>query len=192
MNILLISGSTREGSLNKSLLDAAEEEAHNLNHQTTSLPHQLASFPLYHSDLEADAAVQNQLSMLRQQIEAADVILISSPEYNGFHTPHLHNIFTWASRRAAGKPHSVLEGKVVGLLAAAPGPFGGVRMLPRLASFAADHGCWVHPRYVAVGTMASKTNDDGQLTCSETRQKLRNLISQTCKMAEPVKITEPA
>ncbi|SFK15882.1 NAD(P)H-dependent FMN reductase [Pseudovibrio ascidiaceicola] len=192
MNILLISGSTREGSLNKSLLDAVAEEAHNLKHQTTSLSRQLASFPLYHFELEEDAAVQNQLSLLRQQIEAADVILISSPEYNGFLSPHLHNIFTWASRRAAGKSHSVLEGKVVGLFAAAPGPFGGVRMLPRLSSFAADHGCWVHPRYVAVGNMAAKTDESGQLTCSETRQKLRNLISQTCKMAEPVQIAEPA
>ncbi|MES0869420.1 NADPH-dependent FMN reductase [Pseudovibrio sp. SCP19] len=192
MNILLISGSTREGSLNKSLLDAAAEEAHNLSHKTEHLSHQLASFPLYHSDLEEDAAVQNQLSLLRQQIEAADVILISSPEYNGFHTPHLHNVFTWASRRAAGKSHSVLEGKVVGLLAAAPGPFGGVRMLPRLSSFAADHGCWVHPRYVAVGNMASKTDDNGQVTCAETRQKLRNLIDQICKMATPSQVAEPA
>ncbi len=192
MNVLLISGSTREGSLNKCLLDAVAEEAHNLNHQTTSLPHQLASFPLYHADLEKDATLQNQLSLLRQKIDSADVIMISSPEYNGFHTPHLHNVFTWASRPAEGKPNSVLEGKVLGLLAAAPGPFGGVRMLPRLSSFAADHGCWVHPRYLAVGDMEAKINENGHLTCSETRQKLRNLISRTCNMAEPAQIAEPA
>ncbi len=192
MNVLFISGSTRDGSLNKSLLDAAANEARKLNHQVTTLPDQLASFPLFHVEIEADPLNQERLQVLRQQIEAADVILISSPEYNGFHTPHLHNLFTWASRRAKGQSHSVLEGKVMGLISAAPGQFGGVRMLPRLASFAADHGCWVHPRYVAVGGMASKTDDNGQLTCSETAQKLRNLIDQLCQMAMPVRIAEPA
>lgn len=192
MNILFISGSTRDGSLNKSLLDAAAKEARQLNHQTTNLPDQLASFPLFHSEIEADPVIQDRLLVLRQQIEAADVILISSPEYNGFHTPHLHNLFTWASRRAKGQSHSVLEGKIIGLLSAAPGQFGGVRMLPRLASFAADHGCWVHPRYVAVGGMASKTDDNGQLTCSETTKKMRNLIDQLCQMATPARVPEPA
>ncbi|KZL05424.1 NADPH-dependent FMN reductase [Pseudovibrio axinellae] len=192
MNILLISGSTRKGSLNKSLLEAAAEEAHNLKYSITTLPDELASFPLYHAEIEGDAANQKQLTSLRQHIDAADVILISSPEYNGFHSPHLHNVFTWASRKEAGKTTSVLEGKVVGLLGAAPGPFGGVRMLPRLSSFAGDHGCWVHPRYVAVGNMGSRLNDAGQLTCDETRQKLRNLIGETCRMAEPVQQLEPA
>lgn len=191
MQILLISGSTRELSMNKVLLRAAAEEAQNLNYAPVYLDADVATLPLFHQDLEADSAFKSPLAKLRSQVEDADVILIACPEYNGFHTPHLHNLFTWASRRAVGQKHSVLEGKVVGLLSAAPGPFGGIRMLPRLTSFVADHGCWVHPRYLAVGNMASKLDADGNVNDLDTLIKLRAMIEQICGMSQKNKTAEP-
>ncbi|SDQ76387.1 NAD(P)H-dependent oxidoreductase [Pseudovibrio sp. Tun.PSC04-5.I4] len=192
MQVLLISGSTRELSINKVLLRAAAEEAQKLTHDPVNLDAEVALLPIFHQELEANDAYKIPLAKLRAQIEEADVILIACPEYNGFHTPHLHNIFTWASRRAEGQKHSVLEGKVVGLLSAAPGAFGGLRMLPRLTSFVADHGCWVHPRYLAVGNMTSKLDADGNVNDPDTLTKLSAMIEQICGMSQMKKTAEPA
>jgi chromate reductase, NAD(P)H dehydrogenase (quinone) len=120
ITILGIAGSLRAGSFNRRLLTAARHE----------LPdgielrgwHGLASVPPFDADLEHDPAPP-AVADLRQAIEAADGLLIATPEYNGSVPGQLKNALDWASRpygqgAVAGKPVAVL-GASVGLTGAA-------------------------------------------------------------------------
>jgi chromate reductase len=60
----------------------------------------------------------------RARIEAADAILVATPEYNGSMPGVLKNALDWASRPAG---ESVLAGKPAAVLGASPGRFGASR-----------------------------------------------------------------
>lgn len=184
MKILVISGSVRTHSINQVLAKAIAQEARKQGHSAHLLSPQEADLPLFHGDLEADPGVVEKVLQFDQLVDGADLILIASPEYNGFMSPYLHNLFTWASRRLGEQSQSVLEGKVIGLSSATPGPAGGIRMLGRLSSFLGEHGCWVNPRYLGIGGFASKIDDSGALADQDIRNKINALITKTAAMVQ--------
>ena len=60
---------------------------------------------------------------LVEALDAADVVLFSSPEYNGSVPGQLKNAIDWVSRQSLGAP---LRGKPVAVIGGSPGQFGGV------------------------------------------------------------------
>ena len=94
MRILGIAGSVRRGSHNRRLIRAAGD----------TLPsgvelvewEGLAGLPIFDEDLESDppAPVQDFLDA----VEAADALLIATPEYNASVPGGLKNALDWASR----------------------------------------------------------------------------------------------
>ncbi|MBT6384415.1 MAG: NAD(P)H-dependent oxidoreductase, partial [Alphaproteobacteria bacterium] len=62
-----------------------------------------------------------------------DVLVISTPEYNGFFPGLLKNTLDWCSRAGGGLDgRATYEGKKAIIMAASPGAGGGKRVLPRL------------------------------------------------------------
>lgn len=91
-NVLLISGSLRSGSMNTGLLRAFTEhmpEGANASWADINLP-------LFNEELEANFPAAAET--LRQQILAADAIVIATPEYNRGMSGGLKNAIDWASR----------------------------------------------------------------------------------------------
>ncbi|MDB4991764.1 MAG: NADPH-dependent reductase, partial [Parcubacteria group bacterium] len=76
MNILTISGSMRAGSFNTMLVKALPALAP--DHTFTQLDY--AGLPLFSQDLENP--FPESVTALKDQIKAADVVIISTPEYN--------------------------------------------------------------------------------------------------------------
>ena len=133
LRLLALSGSERAGSLNRRLVEVAANAARSRGAQVEHLDLRSLGLPLYDGDLEKAAGVPDGARRLRDALRAADGVLLSAPEYNGFPTPLLINSFDWLSRLPAeGDAPAGLAattGKPLGLFSASPGPMGGLRSL---------------------------------------------------------------
>lgn len=137
--LLVISGSSRRGSLNRQLAAAAATLARERGAQVTELDLRDLDLPIYDGDLEASLGVPPGAAVLRDALHGCDALLLVSPEYNGFPPPLLINAFDWLSRLRAdqGQPAglAVTAGKPVALMAASPGALGGLRAMNFLRQY---------------------------------------------------------
>jgi chromate reductase len=118
LRVLTISGSLRRDSYNRRLLLEAADHA-----PAGVALHEWAALhavPAYDEDLESDPTPE-AVADLREAIQAADAVLIATPEYNGSVPGALKNALDWASR-----PYktNALRGKPVAVLGASPSPRG--------------------------------------------------------------------
>ncbi len=119
IKVLAFGGSLRKGSFNKALVRAAVELAlENMKIEVFDLE----GIPPFNQEFEANPA-QN-VKEFKDKIREADVLLISTPEYNYSVSGVLKNALNSASRPRADTP---LEGKPVAVTSASSGRFGGAR-----------------------------------------------------------------
>jgi NAD(P)H-dependent FMN reductase len=90
----MISGSLRRGSTNTAVLLTASSLAP--GGVTTALYHDMASLPHFNPDDDREGEPVNPSVVdLREQIAAADALLISTPEYAGALPGALKNLLEW-------------------------------------------------------------------------------------------------
>lgn len=132
MSVLVITGSARQDSFTRQLGQAFVAAA-----PDATLAPKLTAIAFFDQDLEATppAAVQ----ALRAQVQAADVLVVITPEYNGTISGLLGNTIDWLSRSFGDSP-AVLAGKPVLTVTASPGGFGGVRALVALRTVLGNAG----------------------------------------------------
>jgi NAD(P)H-dependent FMN reductase len=119
--IVALSGSLRHGSYNTALLRLAVAAA------PAGCEFEVASIreiPLYDGDVETQG-VPAPVAALKDQLAAADGLLLASPEYNYSLPGVLKNAIDWLSRPAKDIPR-VFGGRVVGIIGTG-GP-GGTRL----------------------------------------------------------------
>jgi NAD(P)H-dependent FMN reductase len=105
VQILLISGSLREGSTNTAVLRAAGEVAP--TGVRTVLYGGMGSLPHFNPDADREGEpVAAAVRHLREQVAAADAVLICTPEYAGALPGALKNLLEWTVGDAGtyGKP----------------------------------------------------------------------------------------
>ena len=120
--IIGISGSLRRGSLNSALLRAATE----LMPAGAELRiGSIEGIPLYNGDVEASEGVPGRVTELKNQIIAANGVLLATPEYNNSIPGVLKNAVDWLSRPVADVK-SVFGGKPFAIMGASPGGFGTI------------------------------------------------------------------
>lgn len=120
--IIGIAGSLRAGSFNALLLRAAVA----LMPEDTSL--QIASIkgiPLYDGDVEANQGIPPAVTLLKDQIAAADGLLLVTPEYNNAMPGVFKNAIDWLSRPPADIPR-VFGNRRVAIIGTSSGGFGTV------------------------------------------------------------------
>jgi NAD(P)H-dependent FMN reductase len=110
MKVLGISGSLRRASLNSALLRTAARIAPE-GMQVRVLAG-LGELPLFNPDLEAD--VPAAVAALRREVDAADALLIATPEYARGVSGTIKNALDWLVS------HEGFVGKPVALLNASP------------------------------------------------------------------------
>ena len=115
--ILGIAGSLRGASFNRALLRAAVEMAPSGVEITTF--DELGALPFYDGDVEA-VGEPIAVRALRAAIDAADAVLVATPEYNDGTSAVLKNAIDWASR----PPQRILREKLVAVMGASVTPSG--------------------------------------------------------------------
>ncbi|MEP7280897.1 MAG: NAD(P)H-dependent oxidoreductase [Rubrivivax sp.] len=139
LELLIIPGSARRGSLNLALARHAAARAQASGARTTLFDLRALALPVYDGDFEAERGVPEAALQLLHAVQAADGVLIVTPEYNGFPTPLVINAFDWLSRVKAADGHpaglGVTTNRPVALLSASPGPLGGLRSMNFLRQY---------------------------------------------------------
>ena len=173
MRILTISGSLRAASHNTALLRAAAELA---PAGVEVVPYEgLDRLPHYNEDHDTEDP-HGEVQRLREAIAAADLVLISTPEYNGSVPGHLKTAVDWASR-PFGKG-SALWGKPVAVIGASITDYGAVWAQDHLRKSLGLAGARVLDAELAVPKAPDAfAGPNGELTDPEIRERLGVLIN---------------
>jgi NAD(P)H-dependent FMN reductase len=121
IQILSLVGSLRAGSTNRQLAEAAVKHAP--EGVEVEIFEGLAEVPFYNEDIDVEGQVPAAALRLREAAQAADGLLLVSPEYNGTIPAVLKNAIDWLSRPYGA---GALSGKPVAVVGTAFGQFGGV------------------------------------------------------------------
>jgi chromate reductase len=170
MRILGIAGSLRRGSHNRRLLQAAGAQ----------LPpgadlvewEGLAGLPAFNEDEEMDPP--EPVRAFLAEIEAADALLIATPEYNASLPGALKNALDWASRPF---PDNVLRRKPCAVIGASTGLFGAVWAQAEVRKALKASGAHVVEAELPVGLADGAFGADGALADPELTARLRDLLA---------------
>jgi NAD(P)H-dependent FMN reductase len=118
MNILMLVGSLRAGSWTAQLTDSVAGLLP--AGTTTEVYADLAGLPHYDQDLDNETPPAAVVAF-RAAVEAADALVVATPEYNGSLPGVLKNAIDWASRPRGA---AALSGKPVAVVSVSPSPRG--------------------------------------------------------------------
>ncbi len=178
IKIVGMSGSLRRGSYNSALLRLAREvipEGAELRLVS------LADIPFYNGDVE-EAGMPAPVAAFRATLQAADALLISTPEYNSSVPAVLKNAIDWASRG----PDSPLKGVTAALMGGGGG-FGSHRAQSHLRDVLRNTGVYELPvPAVTVRQIWNRFDENLELVdpriLDQVAALLRALVSWTAAM----------
>jgi chromate reductase len=172
---VIVCGSTRRGSYNRALAAIAVELGPEVGLQLEPLA--IDGLPLYNGDLEAatDGLGPAEVRELRTRVDAVDLLVIATPEYNGSVPPLLKNAIDWLSRP---EDESVLSGKLVALMGASPSAEGTANAQRHLREILARIGAVTleSPR-VMIGRAHMRF--EGLRLPADDRERVRGLLIAT-------------
>lgn len=178
MKLIAISGSLRKASFNTSLLRSAEAL---LPEGVSCTLVSIADIPVYNEDIDGEdkpAAV----ARLKEEIAAADGLLIATPEYNYSVPGGLKNALDWLSRPAF---KSVLAHKPAAIMSASKGPTGGARAQAQLKGVLSAVLAETYPAPELIVPQAQQSfTDDGLLTDDAVKTRLSRFLADYCAWIE--------
>lgn len=187
--LLLLSGSAREGSLNRRLVHVAADLAAQAGWSPQVYDAARLRMPVYDGDLEASAGVPEEALALQSALRASDALLLVTPEYNGFPTPLVINAFDWLSRvqpegeRPAGLASTA--NRPTALLSASPGPLGGLRSLNLLRQYLQmNFQMLVVPQQFALGKAHEAFDEAGALKDPKAAQTVAGVLAALLKVTQ--------
>jgi len=170
IRLLGIPGSLRGASFNRALLRAAAELAPSGVEITTF--DELGALPFYDGDIE-EAGDPIAVRSLRSAIDAADGILLVTPEYNDGTSAVIKNAIDWASR----PPQRTLAGKLAAVMGASVTPSGARGGIESVKRSLRRAGAEVLDEQVAVPSAADVFDADLRLTDPLVRAEVADLVA---------------
>jgi chromate reductase len=181
MRVLTISGSPRPDSYNTLLLRAVEEQAPadvELHPYTGSL----ADIPHFHGSKIDPDPVPDEVLRLRREIEAADAVLIATPEYNGSIPGTLKNALDWVS---IPFPDNAVKGKPVAVIGASTGGYGGMWAQAEARKVLGVMGARVVPADFSLAHAPQQFDEQGLLKANQAA-RLAIAMEQLLAEAQPL------
>lgn len=182
MKVLGIAGALRAASLNRKLLAEAARLA------PAGLVLEVAEFrgiPVFDEDEEAQG-MPEAAAALRAKLEAADALLIATPEYNHGVPGGLKNAIDWLSRRVGGR--QPFAGKPCGTMGATQGTGGTIMAQAALRPSLQLLGARVmYSPGVYVSGAGGKFGEDGRLTDAATEKALAGYMAAFAEWTERMK-----
>jgi chromate reductase len=174
--LLGMAGSLRDASFNRALLRAAVQLAPSGVEITTF--DELGALPFYDGDIEA-AGEPIAVRALRNAIEAADAILVVTPEYNDGTSAVLKNAIDWASR----PPQRTLAGKLVAVMGSSVTPGAGRGGIESVKRSMRRAGSEVLDEQVAVPSVAGAFDATLHLADPLVRAEVAGLLATVAARA---------
>ncbi len=169
IKFLGFSGSLRKKSYNAMALRAAQAA---MPAGATMKIFDIAGIPIYNDDVR-EQGFPESVQQFRDQIAAADGLVIVTPEYNYSVPGVLKNAIDWASR----PPKQPFEGKPIAIFSASPGALGGVRAQYHLRqSFVFLNGQVLNRPEIMIGNAQTKFDEEGKLKDEPTREIIGKLM----------------
>ena len=182
IRVLGIAGSLRRGSYNQAALRAAQQLA---PEGMTIDIFDLNGIPLFNQDDEKNPPPR--VAEFKQQIRAADAILIVTPEYNYSVPGVLKNAIDWASRPYGD---SAWQGKVAAVMGASPGTLGSARAQYHLRQMFVFLNMYaVNQPEVMISDAANRFDAAGNLTHEPTKQFIRDLLKSLADFTHRLSVT---
>jgi chromate reductase len=182
LNVLVICGSLRNGSLNKAVARTLPELAPaNMTIKEAKL---FDDFPLYNADHHQATVFPPQVTALADAIRAADGVIVVSPEYNYSVPGGLKNAIDWVSR-LKDQP---FKDKPIALQSASGGPLGAARMQYHLRQIFVFLEAFVFTRPEVFVTFAPQKIDEKTQTVKDepTRDIIKHQLALFAKFIERV------
>lgn len=180
MKILAFAASLRRDSLNRRLLDLAAGIARDAGADVDVAHFREFDMPLYDDDVK-EVAFPPGADEMRRRVEAADGLMIASPEYNYSVPGTLKNAVDWLSRY---RPRQPFGGKTGVLLSASPSAVGGIRGLWALRIPLEGLGVTLHPDMFALAQADRAFGGDGGLADAALQRRLESLVAGYLRMGE--------
>lgn len=176
MNIVGISGSLREGSLNTLLLRNASRLLPNeVNYQEADI-----NLPMYTGNENRNDAPE-KVMVLRELVGNADALIITCPEYNWNMTVAMKNAIDWLS---LGGSESPLNFHVAAIAGVGGGRLGSVRAQMSVRSTLLHNKVWIVPGPEVLIAPADDTfNSDGELTDPFALGLLQQVLDELVRVA---------
>lgn len=174
MNIIVILGTPRQGRLS--------EPAAHLIMEKLSRHGDIAAELI---DIRAlsipvdDAGRQIQIHGFAEEIEAADAMIIVSPEYNHGYPGLLKHVLDTRLRE--------YRHKAVGIVGISKGSFGGARMIENLLPVLRALGLVVISRDVNIGNVREAFDESGHLVNPAYEQRIDKFITELIWMAKALR-----
>lgn len=164
-------GSLRRGSFNRCLLEEARRRGvtHGLDIEEVGI----ADFPLYNQDVDL-AGPPAQVLAAKKAVEAAECVLLVSPEYNYGVPGTLKNAIDWLSRPATGP---TLNHRPMAVMGASGGYMGTIRaQLAWRQMWHYFHSPVFSGAEMTVSFAAKAFSDSGELTDPQLCEQLEAFL----------------
>ncbi|SDK92343.1 NAD(P)H-dependent FMN reductase [Glycomyces sambucus] len=180
MRYLVMSGSGRQGSFNRRLAARAAGivEARGGVVDRASITD--FAVPVYDGDCETSEGVPIGAEAFRARLDAADALVLASPEYNASLPGSVKNLIDWVSRT---DPHPFHQLQVL-LMSASPSMAGGNRGLWALRIPFEHLGARVYPDMFSLAQAHRAFDPDGDLVDAQLAGRLEDNIAGFMALAE--------
>lgn len=179
MKIFAFAASLRKDSLNKKLIRLASALAKKQGAEVDLAQFNEFEMPLYNGDIETTTGIPSGATALAKRIEAAEGLIISSPEYNFSIPGTIKNAIDWLSRI---KPVP-LKGKWVLLLSASPSLVGGNRSLWNLRVPLECLGVFVYPDMFSLAKAHEAFDEKENLKDEKLKGRLETMVQSFLQSA---------
>ena len=173
LTIIGISGSTRRGSFNASLLRALAAAA---PQDVQVRIESIAAIPLYNGDEEAEHGVPPPVARLKDAIASADALLLVTPEYNNSIPGVAKNAIDWCTRPPGDVPR-VFGGKPVAIAGASPGGFGTILSQNAWLPVFRTLGASLYPGKLLVSRAGNVFDANGNITAPAVKESVAKFMS---------------
>ena len=176
--ILAFSGSIRRESFNKKLLAAVVEATRAAGGEVTLMDLADLPMPLFNGDLEDAEGMPANAQKLVELITQHAALLIASPEYNSQMTALLKNTIDWCTRA----DENPFKEKVVAVVSASPGMFGGVRSMTLARQLLTHLGCHVIPVQCILPHADKAFDENGALKDERNRKAAQAVATELVRV----------
>lgn len=184
--IVVMRGSNRTGSYNRTLAALVARELRAKGADVLDVDLREYALPLYDGDLEAEHGVPEPARQLHALFRSATGVFIVTPEYNAGIPPLTKNTIDWISRvREDGGIPAAFGGPLFALAAASPGGLGGYRGLMALRqSLELGLGATVLPSMVSIARATDAFDASGELVSPAHVQSIERTVAALLAAAD--------